>query len=530
MSNLDPKKTDIILAGPGVGKTTELLRRIEEALAKGVDPEQIAFFSFSTTAVNEGLDRITRRTDKYTKTQFKYFKTLHAMAYHIMGFNANQVMSVGLRFKFAKEANLKLAPVTDYYNAKRSSTPDDLMLDAIDNARQRNMTIRDYWRINNIEYVTATYAEQIAELYKTFKKTHGVIDFTDMVCMANESKWEPPKFKYMFIDEAQDLSTQQWLFVEKLAKNTNHIVIVGDEKQAIAGYAGADPDYFLNIKGNIFTLTQSYRVPENIYRLARKVEKKMIKTRNVLWKPRALEPDETIAGEVLRIKDLPLREMRLGKWLLLTRTNAQLLEFRDYLIKYCDDVAAPFTMDGQAPFDLDVFKAINIFEIMAIDPKASKFDFIEIENSDSQTRTNQKQVFIRMLKKFMSSSDPYSTKLDPTFLHRFSYVDWFEAFDKLSYPLKKYIAHMLPTFRKNPNLFKNTNIKLSTIHSSKGTEADNVILLNSLTSQVYKRWEQEKDTNDDELKVLFVAVTRARKRLFILGSENRQHTFGDLLE
>lgn len=530
MSNLDPKKTDIILAGPGVGKTTELLRRIEEALAKGTDPEQIAFFSFSTTAVNEGLGRITRKTNKYTKAQFKYFKTLHAMAYYIMGFNSKQVMSVSLRFKFAKEANLKLAPVSDFYNARRAPTPDDLLLDAIDNARQRNMSIRDYWRINNIESVTATYAEQIAELYKTFKKTNGVIDFTDMVCMANESKWEPPKFKYMFIDEAQDLSTQQWLFVEKLAKNTKHIVIVGDEKQAIAGYAGADPDYFLNIQGNIFTLTQSYRVPENIYKLARKVEKKMIKTRNVLWKPRALEPDETIAGEVIRLKDLPLREMRLGKWLLLTRTNAQLMEFRDYLIKYCDDVAAPFTVDGQPPFDIDIFKAINIFEIMAIDPKASKFDFIEIENSDTQAKTNQKQTFIRMLKKFMSSSDPYSTKLDPTFLHRFSYVDWFEAFDKVSYPLKKYIAHMLPAFRKNPNLFKNTNIKLSTIHSSKGTESDNVILLNTLTSQVYKKWEQEKDTNDDELKVLFVAITRARKRLFILSSENRQYTFGDLLE
>ena len=529
MSSLDPKKTDIILAGPGVGKTTELLRRIEVALSQGTKPEEIAFFSFSNTAVNEGLTRISRNK-KYTKSQFKYFKTLHAMAYHIMGFNSKQIMSVSMKYKFAKEANLKLAPVSSFYNARRMPTPDDMLLDMIDNARQRNISIRDYWIQNKIELVSASYAEQIADMYTNFKKTNGVIDFTDMVCLANSSKWNPPHFKYMFIDEAQDLSTQQWMFVEKLVKNTKHIVIVGDEKQAIAGYAGADPDYFLSIKGNIYTLTQSYRVPENIYKLARKVEKKMLKTRNVLWKPRPLEDDETIAGEIIRVKDLPLREMRLGKWLLLTRTNAQLAEFRDYMIKYCDEIATTFTVDGRPPIDMDVFKAITIFEIMAIDPKASKFDFIEVEKNDSTERTNQKSYFIKMLKKFMSSSDPYSAKLDPVFLHRFSYADWKEAFDKIPFPEKKYIAHILPAYRKNPNLFNETNIKLATIHSSKGTEADNVILLNTLTKQIYTAWEQDKDTKDDELKVLFVAITRARKRLYILSSENKQYTFGDLLE
>lgn len=528
-SKLDPKKTDIILAGPGVGKTTELLRRINNALSDGTDPDKIAFFSFSTTAVNEGLDRITKTKD-YLKGQFKFFKTLHSMAMYVLGYSANQVLTTPLKFKFAKEANLKLAPVSTFYNAKRTPTPDDILLDAIDHARQRNMSIREYWIQNKIEDVSAAYAEQIADMYQKFKLSHGVIDFTDMICLANKMEWDPPFFDYMFIDEAQDLSTQQWLFVEKLVKNTNRTVIVGDEKQAIAGYAGADPDYFLNIKGNIYSLTQSYRVPETIYKLARKIEKKMLKTRNVVWKPRPMEEGETVPGEVIRIRDLPLREMRIGKWLLLTRTNAQLAEFKDYMLRYCDEIAAAFTIDGKPPIDTDVFKAINIFEIMTIDPRASKFDFIEIEDDDDKVRVKQKQEFIRMLKKFMSSSEPYTVKLDPTFMHRFSYADWTEAFDRLPYNEKKYIMKILPAYRKNPNIFNDTNIKLSTIHSAKGTEADNVILLNNLTNQVYNNWEQERETKDDELKVLFVAVTRARKRLYILTSENKQHTFGELLQ
>ena len=155
---LTPKNTDIILAGPGVGKTTELLRRIEEALAKGTNPTEIAFFSFSNTAVNEGLDRITRNK-KYTKLQFKYFKTLHAMALHILGFNSKQIMSIGLKFKFAAEANLKLAPVSSFYSARRMPTPDDTLLDNLDSARQRNMSIREYWITNHIDEPSAAYAE-----------------------------------------------------------------------------------------------------------------------------------------------------------------------------------------------------------------------------------------------------------------------------------------------------------------------------------------------------------------------------------
>lgn len=526
---LSPRNTDIILAGPGVGKTTELLRRIEDALTKGVDPTQIAFFSFSNTAVNEGLDRITRNK-KYTKIQFKYFRTLHSMALHILGFNSKQIMSVGLKFKFAAEANLKLAPVTNFYNAKRTTTPDDILLDNLDSARQRNMSIREYWIANHIDEPSAAYAEQIADMYSKFKIAHGVIDFTDMICLANNTEWEPPHFKYMFIDEAQDLSTQQWIFVEKLIKNTKKIVIVGDEKQAIAGYAGADPDYFLNIKGNIHVLNQSYRVPENIYRLAHKVEQKMIKTNNVLWKPRPLEAGETIAGEIIRIKDLPVREMRIGKWLLLTRTNTQLGDFKNFMFRYCDDIAAAFTVDGKPPIDTDVFKAIDIFNIIKVDPRASKFDFIEKNKGDSPDRRDKKNAFIKLLKKFISSEDQFSARLDKSFIHRFSYVDWIEAFDKIPYIEKKYIAHILQPYKKNPKLFDNTNIKLSTIHSAKGTEADNVIIYNVLTEQVYNNWLQDKDTKDDELKVLFVAITRARKRLYLLTPENKKRTFGDILE
>ena len=67
MAQLTERNTEVIIAGPGVGKTTELLNRVEQALGEGVAPLEIAFFSFSTTAVNEGLTRIKKHNSDTLK-------------------------------------------------------------------------------------------------------------------------------------------------------------------------------------------------------------------------------------------------------------------------------------------------------------------------------------------------------------------------------------------------------------------------------------------------------------------------------
>lgn len=528
MAQLDPNKTEVIIAGPGVGKTTELLNRIETALGEGVPPLEIAFFSFSTTAVNEGLDRITQRLP-YKKNQFRYFKTLHAMAFSLLGLDAKQVISYALMNQFAKMYDLKLSGIDYRTGVTKYQTTDSIILSQIDSARLLGLSIRDYFIKNHLDDSSIAKAEDLATKYQNFKMTQGVVDFTDMILLANQIEIETPHFQYMFIDEAQDLSTQQWFFVEKLAQNTDHIVIVGDERQAIAEFAGADTDYFLGIQGKITTLNQSYRVPRNIHKLARRVEKHMIKTRNALWKPRPLEFQEKTPGEIIRINELPVRDMAKGSWLILTRTNAQLTEFKEYMMQYCTTLPTFFTIDGQAPIDTDVFKAIKIFNAINISSKVTKYDFIMPADDDTPEKLKKKVSFITLMKKFMSSKSPKTAELDTVFLHRFSYRSWFDAFDKLTIPEKKYIQTILTAHDKNPNAFSEAKIKLSTIHSAKGMEADNVILYTILTHKVYNEWQQYKDTNDTEVKVLFVGVTRAKKKLYLLGNPSARYSYKDIL-
>lgn len=525
---LNEENTEVIIAGPGVGKTTALLNRIEAALLDGVKPEEIAFFSFSTTAVNEGLSRIVDRM-KYKRSQFRYFKTLHAMAFYLLGLETKQVISYGQLRQFAKENDYRFPSVDYRTGVARYQTQDAVLLSQIDSSRLFGYSIREYFTKNHIEESIAR-AEEMAQKYVRFKRSQGVVDFTDMILLANKQEFDTPYFKYMFVDEAQDLSTQQWQLVSKLALNADNIVVVGDERQAIAEYAGADVDCFLSIKGKITELNKSYRVPRAVYNVARKIEKYMIKTRNSEWFPRDKEFKEKGNGEVIRVTELPVREMSRGSWLILTRTNSQLTEFRGYMMQYCDILPTFFLVDGVPPIDPEVFKAIQIFESMNETEIATKYDFIDIKKDDSPEQQRRKKNFILLLKKFMSSKDQKSPELDKLFMHRFQYKNWYDAFDRIPIPERKYIASIRKAYMEHPDSFEKARIKLSTIHSAKGTEADNVILYTVLTSKVYKNWVQFRETDDTEIKVLFVALTRARKKLYLLGNPKVRNSYMEVLD
>jgi DNA helicase-2/ATP-dependent DNA helicase PcrA len=491
---------------------------------------EIAFFSFSVTAVSEGLDRITKRMEtKYVKSHFKYFKTLHAMAFYLLGLSVSQVIDKKKMKEFSTQNNYRIQWIDNKGSNCYAQTEDTLIYNRITAARLQGTSIRDYFVHHGYEGVTK--AETMAAQYEKFKIQSGYFDYTDMILLANKQEFDLPHFKYMFIDEAQDLSKEQWFFVDKLAKNADKIIIVGDERQAIAEFAGADVDTFLNIKGNITTLSQSYRVPRAVWKLARKIEKKMIKTRNAEWKPRPREYGEETNGEVIYVNKLPVRELARGSWLILTRTNAQLQEFKEYLMQNCNFLPTFFTVNGYYPIDLDVFRAIDIFEATNELQGVTKYDLIMPDPTDSPEKKKIKKDLILLFKRFITAKSPYDAELDSAFEHRFRLRSWVDAFDKVPLADKRYILTIRDRYKKHPDSFSRAKIRLSTIHSAKGSEADNVILYTSISKRVYDEWQASKDTSDTEMKVLFVGVTRARKRLFLLsGSKNNTYSYDEVLK
>jgi len=103
------------------------------------------------------------------------------------------------------------------------------------------------------------------------KKT--VIDFDDMIWFPLVYEYEFPKYDYVFVDESQDLSPAQARFVRCLCGG--RIIAVGDTHQAIYGFRGADADAMTNLKmtlnATILPLSICYRCGKEIVKCAQNI-------------------------------------------------------------------------------------------------------------------------------------------------------------------------------------------------------------------------------------------------------------------
>lgn len=528
MTVFTKENTEIIIGNPGCGKTTELIRRVADLLESGVKPSAIAYCSFSVAAIEEAIARATIKCD-LKKESFPWFRTLHSMAFQMLGLNTQQTMQDYHLRDFGSMMNMSFTSV-DKSKIKNTGfvTKDDKMIQLINVSRLYDKPIRDYMIDISCEDFSVERVEEVAELYKRFKLANGIFDYTDMLLLAKNTELDIPDFEHLFIDEAQDLSTLQWILAKKMAEKSKHITIAGDDKQCINEFAGADVDSFLNIDGKVTVLEQSYRVPKRVYNMANRVMTQMSKYREegTKWKPR--EED----GVLRFCSWLPVRDMMDGEWMILARTNGQLTEIAKKLINAASDVALVFTINNQPPIDVDVFRAIKLFEIDKTPSGRTKEDLVIFKEEDSEEDRKKKLEYILLFKKFIDNGKASGTQpweLTEQFMEAFNQKSWLNAFNKLGIGERRYINYLKPKYEEEGmEIFKFAPIKLLTIHSAKGTEADNVVVVTNVSRSVAETI--AKKESDTEVKVFYVAVTRAKKRLFLMTNDERKVNYKTYLE
>ena len=109
---------------------------------------------------------------------------------------------------------------------------------------------------------------------------------------------------------------------DELKKKSKHIVLAGDDDQAIYGWAGADVERFQKEPGKEIVLPKSYRVPQNIQSIANKILDRIPNERRILktWQPR--KETGNIYPESYSLQEIPVQD---GNWLILARTNYRLI-------------------------------------------------------------------------------------------------------------------------------------------------------------------------------------------------------------
>lgn len=492
-----------VFGPPGSGKTTFLLSVVETELDSGVHPMKVGYFAFTKKAATEARDRATQKFPGLNPdTDFPYFRTLHSLAYRCLGISTKDMMSPENYREFAQESGIELA--VENGEEEFAVKADNPILNEINIARIRGLDLRTYYNQSEMR-IEWFHFEYVERAYRHYKESRGLLDFTDLLEHVLVEPDRLPNLDALIIDEAQDLSRLQWRLVEQLALRAQRCFLAGDDDQAVYTWAGADVDSFLNLKGNVKILDQSYRVPSVIHALANQVVSRIRRRQPKAWKARA----ET--GSIHYYNDFQQVDISRGNWLILASANYMLTDMHDWI----KSQGLLFERHGQRSVSENILIAVLGWEKLrkggAVPFNVVKMIYKYLDGS-----------LVKHGHKMLRTADPaanYTMALLKEKHGLLSEEIWHKSLTKISEDRRDYLVSLL---RRNTKLTGRVPIKLSTIHGAKGGEADNVLLMSDLSTRSAKEYDKN---SDDINRLLYVGITRAKQTLHIVLPKNELKGF-----
>ena len=491
----------IVLGPPGTGKTFTLLNKVEEYL-KNTDPDRVGYFAFTRKAANEAKDRAMKKFN-LSEDDLPYFRTLHSLAFRRLGVNKQNVMQKRHYEDLGKKINVPL-DYNDYDDEETGlfTTKSDY-LRIINLAKLRNISLDQQFNLQehnqDVEYDKLVIIFNELERYK---KEYGLIDFNDMVSDFIRSDVSP-KFDVVFIDEAQDLSLMQWDMTKSIWNKTTDSFIAGDDDQAIFRWAGADVDSFITQTGKLLHLTESVRVPRKVHDYAMKIIGRVSNRLHKEWKARDKE------GALSMYDNFEDVDMSSGKWLVLGRTRYMLKELEDTLRTR----GLYYENRFEHSYEKDIQEAAVDWEKLKNGELLPYKNLINISQYMGHRHWDKEKIQALVKESFYGINqltEDYGLHTNKV---------WHEAFDNAGSRRVDYIRAMR---RSGEKLNKDPRIKLSTIHSVKGGEEDNVVLLTDLTTNTNKSYEKNPD---DENRLFYVGATRTKEHLHIIRPKDYNKCF-----
>ena len=473
---------------------------VDDALSKGIRPDRIVFLAFTRKAANEARERAIARF-ALSEQDFPFFRTLHSFAYRMLCVQKQDLMTKEHYDELSKAIgfDLNIASVNDIEEGP-SINVDHPILSIINLSRLKKVSLRTEYNLSDVDH-TWQEVSFIDRSYTEYKKLNGLLDYTDMLSQfAEQGPTLCPQFDICFLDEAQDLSPLQWEIAHVLNDKTRHMWVAGDDDQAIYRFAGADSEYFQSLDTGAEVLEQSYRIPSSVHTVAERIASRISNRFPKTYKPRKE------VGSVSRLHSIYDVDMSEGSWLIMAQANymltplAQDLRSGGYL----------FERNGVRSISAKMSSAINGWEQLR---KGKKLDLDTVKDIYYYMSGNGGRV-ARGKKKIQAEDDKtfdLSELQEEHGLLADESMIWHEALDKLPSADRAYITALL---RRGEKFNAIPRIRLSTIHQTKGGEADNVVVFQDLTVAALKG-------NEDDLhRVFYVAVTRTKENLFLIEPED----------
>lgn len=517
-----------VFGPPGTGKTTYLARQVARA-AEHHGAANVLVASFTKAAAVE----IARRDLGLDEHDGRRVGTLHSLAYHAIG----RPLVVFDKTPLA-EWNERHP---EWGLSGASQSLDDPDSDR-EGSRVGDEFLAEYDRLRSKRRDRQTWPESVLEFagtWEAFKHEVGAIDFTDMIEIAlRECPVAPGRPEVGFFDEVQDFSRLELDLVRSWARGMRRVVLAGDDDQAIYGFRGATPDAFLEPRIDArreIVLAESWRIPAAVHRLAGRWVSRLAYRREKAYRPRQAEgvvwpssasyehPDHLLdliaettgsAGtkrvlilaacgyhlrptiKMLRREGVPFYNPwapRRGDWNPLARRRGT--SSVDRLLGFLRPDPAIFGEDATDLWPICEFQAWA--EIVRADSVFTRGAKTDIARSDRVTLDNCRRWF---------RPEALGPALDLD-------LDWFESVvltekvKAMEFPLAVLRSRGARALRETPRVI------VSTIHASKGGEADAVAIFPDLSPAGVREWNSRR--RDRVVRQFYVGLTRAKETLAI---------------
>jgi len=564
-----------LFGGPGSGKTTALLDRVESLLEDGdVDVRDVLVVSYTRAAAAEIRERLAERLDESPRALRGNVSTMHAKAYDLLNLSRGDVVGESDKEEFCEDFGLEFE---DEYEGsrRRSARSTTLGNKVIATSQWLQRTRRDVgdwydvpfkWNEEEVRLppdiddnaqtgnkYTPTWPSDDDRLdipeairaWRTYKGDNGLVGFADMLERVKQRSLLP-SVDYLIIDEFQDITTLQYDVYEEWRPHMERVLIAGDDDQVVYAWQGADPDLLLDeAVDQDEILPNSYRLPSRILNVVNREVSHIEKRQEKDLKPR--KEGGSVEG-VPRPSMLDLvRNVRAtldeddGTIMLLFRARYQMFQFMDEFI----DEGVPFQcLTDQRMWTDRLSQYVDAIESVADDEPITALQGRRLADmlADSAFGTGERDELFDALDDIADDAetdDLAEIEVDPDLIrdHAPFVPDRAAAADMLRKVTNFQERSVRAYFGGEYRGMDRDRVRLGTIHSAKGREADHVFVATDLTEKVVEQMAAKLDQQgaavpgdeeftkttspvptltDNERRVFYVGMSRARERLVLL--------------
>lgn len=250
----------LVLAGPGSGKTTVIVNRIISLIKEhSVSPSSILVITFTKAAAKSMRQRFLSLTgESYVSVTFGTFHAVFfSMLRHAYNYSAGSIIKADIQYNYIRNAAMGFE--LEYPDENEMVTG---IISEISRVKSNRLCIDTY---EAVSCPAATF-RLIYKKYENMLISRRMIDYDDMIIMCYEllskradyrKAWQD-KYKYILVDEFQDINKAQYDTIKLIAGKQANLFVVGDDDQSIYAFRGSKPDIMLGLSTECRDIVQMY--------------------------------------------------------------------------------------------------------------------------------------------------------------------------------------------------------------------------------------------------------------------------------